>query len=260
MPGRILSARRTSDDEGARLAHGLSAVPAASARPPTQLRLLGGFELLHGGAPVGVPAAARRLLAFVALRDRAVTRTQAAGVLWDESSEEHAAGNIRTLLWSLRKVDAPTVTAADGLLRVDPALSVDITAMTTTAKLILDDPDQLPLLDIEMFADDLLPDWYDDWLAPERERLRQLRLHALEALCCRYTSTGRIHQAIQAGLSAVEAEPLRESANHALISAYIAEGNRVEAIRHFRAFSDLLGEELGLRPTRALHELVEAAG
>src|SRR6266700_2866149 len=35
----------------------------------------------------------------------------------------------------------------------------------------------------EGLSADLLPDWYDDWLLLEQERFRQLRMHALEALC-----------------------------------------------------------------------------
>ena len=35
---------------------------------------------------------------------------------------------------------------------------------------------------------DLLPDWYDDWLVLERERLRELRVRALERVCERLTA------------------------------------------------------------------------
>ena len=38
---------------------------------------------------------------------------------------------------------------------------------------------------------ELLPDWYDDWVLLERERFRQLRLHALDALCDDLTRAGR---------------------------------------------------------------------
>ena len=56
----------------------------------------------------------------------------------------------------------------------------------------------------------LLPDWYDDWVAVERERLRELRAHALEALCHRLTAAGRFGEATEAGLAVVRDEPLRE--------------------------------------------------
>jgi hypothetical protein len=64
---------------------------------------------------------------------------------------------------------------------------------------------------------DLLPGWYDDWVLSEAEDWRQLRLHALEALADRLTATGRWGEAADAAGAAVRAEPLRESANAALI-------------------------------------------
>ena len=83
---------------------------------------------------------------------------------------------------------------------------------------------------------DLLPDWYDDdWVLVEREQYHQLRLHALEAMCARLTSIGRFGQAVQAGLAAVQGEPLRESAHYILIKAHLAAGNRWEATRQYEA-------------------------
>ena len=72
---------------------------------------------------------------------------------------------------------------------------------------------------------DLLPDWYDDWLEIERERLRQLRVHALEHLGEHALRRGRFGAAIDRALAAIAADPLRESAHRLLIRAYIAEGN-----------------------------------
>jgi DNA-binding SARP family transcriptional activator len=103
---------------------------------------------------------------------------------------------------------------------------------------------------------EILPDWYDDWLVIERERFRQLRVHALERLCDRLTAAGRFAEAVDAGLAAVESEPLRESAHRALIRTHLAEGNACEALRQYRAFRELLRRELGLRPSELMEALV----
>jgi DNA-binding SARP family transcriptional activator len=70
----------------------------------------------------------------------------------------------------------------------------------------------------------------------DRERTRQLSLHALEALCSRWTEMRRFGQAVQAGLAAVAGEPIRESAHRILMKAHLAEGNPGEAIRQYRTY------------------------
>jgi DNA-binding SARP family transcriptional activator len=101
-------------------------------------------------------------------------------------------------------------------------------------------------------------DWYDDWVILARERFRQARLHALEALCLSLASSGRYAEAAEAGLAAVAGEPLRESAHRALIQAHLAQGNPGEAIRQYRLCRRLLHEQLGLEPSPQLDELVGA--
>src|SRR5437867_4028183 len=68
-----------------------------------------------------------------------------------------------------------------------------------------------------LLHEDLLPDWYDDWVALERERLRQLRVHALEQLCDRLLVAERFGEATEAALAASRTEPLRESPQRLLI-------------------------------------------
>jgi DNA-binding SARP family transcriptional activator len=92
----------------------------------------------------------------------------------------------------------------------------------------------------------------------ERERLRQLRLHALEALAVRAARERRFAVAVDAALEAVAVEPLRESSRRVLLEIHLAEGNVIEALRHFESFRDLLQAELGVRPSQRLTMLINA--
>jgi DNA-binding SARP family transcriptional activator len=98
------------------------------------------------------------------------------------------------------------------------------------------------------FVDELLPEWSDDWILIERERLRQIGLHGLETLSARLSDTGRHAAAVEAALLAVACEPLRETAQRALIVAHLAEGNAIEASRAFDTYTKLLDEALGITP------------
>lgn len=106
---------------------------------------------------------------------------------------------------------------------------------------------------------ELLPGWYDDWVLLERERLRQLRLHALEMLADKLACAGRYGEAVQAACAAVRTEPLRKSAHRAVVRVHLAEGNTVEAMRTYGAFRDMLAHELGVVPTEQMEELVSRA-
>jgi DNA-binding SARP family transcriptional activator len=103
---------------------------------------------------------------------------------------------------------------------------------------------------------DLLPGWYDDWVLFERERLHQLRLHALEATAAELAVRGRHWEALQAAYAAVSAEPLRESAHRTIVRVHLAEGNLAEAARAHDLFRTMLMDELGVVPTEQMARLV----
>ena len=148
------------------------------------------------------------------------------------------------------------VEASTTHLRLARDLAVDVHELTALAE-GLDSPAGHHDLEPSALARDLLPDWYEDWVALERERFRQLRLHALEALCARLTAAGRFGAAVQAGLAAVAGEPLRESAHRILIRAHLAEGNPGEAVRQYHLYRRLLAGELALEPSPAIRGLVQ---
>lgn len=215
----------------------------------TTLQLLGGFSLHHGGAVLDVPWGGQRLLAFLAIHPRPLSRSFVAGSLWPDTSDRKACANLRTTLWRLHGL-AAVVAATPATLALDASVCVDTHHLEAVARSLVgeDDPGDVSDLDPADLAGELLPEHWDTWLLFERERLRQLSLHALEALSRHLSAQGRHTAAVLAGIAAVEAEPLRETANRALVEAHLAEGNVAEAVRHYRRFEDLLRRELGVEP------------
>jgi DNA-binding SARP family transcriptional activator len=236
-----------------------AAIVLPDASVAASLRLLGGFELCIGSRPVTLSLGPQRLLAYLALHARPAARSSVAGTLWPEAAEERAAANLRSTLWRIRRTGLPLVSSSGAYLRLEPSVRLDVHESIGAARRILDAAatgDDLDSLSEAALAGDVLPDWDDDWALLERERFRQIRLHALERRCDLLTSAGRTAEAIEAGLAVVAAEPLRESAHRALIRAHLAEGNRVEAIRQFALYRRLMHDDLGLEPSQDIAALV----
>ena len=238
-----------------------------SEAPPTngvlgpRLILLDGFLL--DGIPTGYlpPARAQRLLALLALRGP-TPRSTVGGLLWPDAPEARAQGSLRTTLWQLGAVGVPLVAVRGDRVSLAADLPVDAEVFSRAAREILSgatgtniDPSALLAL-----GGELLPGWYDDWVLVERERLRQLRLHALEAAATGLCANGRYAAAIDTALEAVRLEPLRESPHHILVRVHLCEGNVVEAARHLTAFRRLLWAELGVEPSPRLLALIPRPG
>ena len=222
----------------------------------SSLRLLGGFELFSAGKPVVLSASAQRLLAFLALRERPLRRTYVAGMLWLDYPEERAAASLRSALWRLHTCGVELVQACGPLLSLDPGVVVDLREAERTAHRVLDRTNTDLELDVSKLGGDLLPGWYDDWVVFERERFRQLRLRALDALCGRLADAGLLDAALEIGLAAVADDPLRESSHRAVVRVHLADGNIAEAIRQYRLCRRLLHEQLGVEPSERMEELV----
>jgi len=229
---------------------------AAQAGPT--LRLLDTFELRARGTSVRLSAGLEHLVAFLALRSAPVPRRRLAGVLWPDTLEAHAAASLRSALWRVHRAAGRFVVAEDTLVALSPSVWVDTRVLIARAREVIETswpsvPATLP--DPVELGADLLPGWTDDWVLVERERLRQLRLHALEQLSELHLAAGRTAHAIEAALVAAAGEPLRETAQRCLIRAYIAEGNYASAIRTYHFYRRLLWTELGIEPSPQLIRL-----
>jgi len=232
----------------------------ASTAPSVRLSLLKGFQLVCDQRPVVLPYGAQRLLAFLGLHERPQQRDSVAGALWTDSSEDHAAASLRSALWRLRRPGVDLLSVDGRRIGLARHVAVDVREMFAFARRVINPTQSCDLAEIDSFVldGDVLPDWYEDWVMLERERFRQIRLHALEAVCERYSRAERHAQAVEAGLAAVREEPLRESANRCLIKAFLAEGNQLEARRQYQRFDKLVGKELGIAMSAQMRELASA--
>lgn len=204
----------------------------------------------------------QRLLAFLALNRRPLPRTYVASALWLDSSDKHALGNLRSAIWRLQKASGQLVEATRMHVGLGSEVLVDIQNVGSLAQRVLGPPAKFDPAEVDEAAlcGELLPGWYDEWVMVERERMRQIQLHALEALCGRLLASGNYARAVQVGLAATAAEPLRESAHRLLIQVHMAEGNRAEAVRQFEIYRNLLATELGIEPSATIKHLLSRGG
>lgn len=235
---------------------GLLAAPARSA-----LNLFDGPSVVSGGLLVDLPEGSMRLLVFVALSGGRVERRSAAGTLWPGGNDVRAAGNLRSALWRLRVAGVDLVENQRWTLRLKPGTVVDLQVVSAWAARVVAGRAEGGDLDSTVWQSnvlDLLPGWYDDWVTFERERLRQRLLHALDALSGQLCRAGRCADAVEVAMEAVQRDPLRESAQRALVEAHLAEGNVGEALRAFQSYRQLLVRELGVEPGADLVRVVRS--
>ncbi len=230
-----------------------------------EVSVLGSFGFSVGGKRRrSLPPGSQRLLAFLALNDRAVSRSAIAGTLWPDASEEHAHASLRSALSRLSVIKPTVVRVTPQELALADGVVIDIRDARLLAHRLINlgigpggDLGDLDDRAIATLSVDLLPDWYDDWAVVESEEWRQLRLHALDVLAEKLTESGRYADAASAALAAVKAEPLRETAHSVLIRVYLAEGNRAEALSAYERYRSLLRSELGLESTPRLYALIK---
>lgn len=221
-----------------------------------QVRLLGGFDFIYGAKPVSGLNTPRlqSLISFLLLhRQSSVSRQQLAYLFWPDSTDAQARTNLRHLLHSLRKSlpDSDQFIKADQhtlLWQGDSHLDLDVQSFEKLANQI----DSASALQdaIDLYSGDLLPDIYDDWVIPERKRLRELYLSSLERLTILLETERKYTAAIQSALQLLEQDPMRESNYRRLMRLHVLKDDRAGALRIFHACVATLQRELDVEPSQ----------
>ncbi|ROO85894.1 DNA-binding SARP family transcriptional activator [Actinocorallia herbida] len=210
----------------------------------------------------------REVLArLVAARGRVVPVDLLAADLW-EDPPEGAVGSIRTFVGALRRALEPDrpprtppaliVTVGTGYaLRADPD-AVD--AWRFAGAVESDEPPArlLPVLDtaLALWRGPAYADFPEaPWALPERSRLTEMRLRAVERRAEALLTLGRAAEAVPDLDAHAHAHPWREEAWRLLALALYRTGRQADALSVLRAARTALAEQLGLDPGPGLREL-----
>lgn len=210
--------------------------------------VLGSFSLVRDGATVPLGVDSRRVVAYLAVHPRPQDRRGLAADLWPGVPVEAA---MRLLDEAVAGVDVPGLLSvierdgdSGGALALEPDTVVDLTEALALVRALPELP-AAEVVDTALLRADILPGWTAPWLAVERERFRQLRLHAMEVRSLRLSAAERHEDAIAMAQQAVHAAPSRESARRTLIEAHLAQGNIAAAVAEHDAYQELLRSSVG---------------
>ena len=212
--------------------------------------------------PFGGPRKAVALLAYVLLhRERALSRAAVAEQFWPDEDDESARASLRRhlhrALAALPEAPAkcPWVIADKVSLRWNPEAPLDLDTQAYERFSASGQRGDA----VALYRGDYLEDFYDEWVLPERERLRELQSANLVALIEERRRALDYPGAIGFAQSLVRLDPLREDAIRRLMSLRFAAGDRSGALAEFETFSRRLGDELSTDPmpeTMALREAI----
>jgi DNA-binding SARP family transcriptional activator len=239
----------------------------AALAPPLAIRLFGPFEARLGPDPL--PRLRSRkvqwLLALLALRAGSeVERAWLVGTLWPDSAAAAALANLRSSLKDLRHALGPQ---SDRLRSRTPhTLSLDLSGaeadvLTFDQAIARGDPASL-VRAVGLYRGPLLEGCAEAWAFQERQPREQAYLSALETLAAQALSDADPAAAERYLRRVVAADPLRETAQRALMEALAAGGNVAAALLAYRDLRLLLHGEMKAEPdpaTTALYRSLREA-
>lgn len=238
-----------------------------------QVKLLGGFSLSMGDQPltgINTPRL-QSLAAYLILHHSAPqSRQHVAFLFWPDATDAQARNNLRQLLHHLRaalpKPDTFLYADATTLYwQSKPALTLDVDdfeaaiVQARASRSVGDDATARAALEraVGLYRGDLLPSCYDDWIVPERARLRDLLTHALDTLLSLLEAQRDYATALLYAQRLCDLDPLRDTSQLRLLRLHELNGDRVGAMRIFRNHAILLKNELGVEPGDEMRQAYE---
>jgi DNA-binding SARP family transcriptional activator len=233
-----------------------------------QARFLGEFSLIYEDRLLigSISRRSQALLAYLILnRHTPQLRQRLAFQLWTDSTDTQARTNLRKALSHLRH----TLPLADQLLLIEaktlqwlPRLPFTLDVAQFEEAVQSAQTASTPeiarsafMQAISLYQGELLPNWDDEWLIPERERLRQLYLRTLEQLMIQLEAEQDYRTALEYAQMLLRLDPLNEATYCTMMRLYGLSGDRANALQAYHRCMTMLREELGIDPSAATRQL-----
>lgn len=230
------------------------------------IALLGDLQLTYEGDSYPTvlhtvtTARLQALLTYLLLhRTASQAREHLAFLFWPDTSEAQALTNLRNLLHKLRQA-LPTperfllIDARSVQWRPDAPYTLDVATFEQAVAQATTCPDLASAIDL--YRGELLPRCYDDWILPERERLRQLALDAFERLITMLEAQRDYRAAIGYSQRLLQLEPLNEALYRRLMHLHAANDDRAGALHVYECCAAMLQVEFAAEPSFATQELL----
>ena len=228
------------------------AMPRRDAAPLVRIRLIGQMEAWSAGGvsilPVGRKT--RGLLAILALAaPRLVIRSRLAELLWSRRLEEQARASLRQEVHRLGEALEPAgqeiVRAArDHLSLRSDLVWVDVHEALRAPEA---DPSALSLLDEPLLEDfDGIDPAFDQWLAAERQRLRNHGRSVAETLMRQHPEPEAV---IPVAMRLLASDRMHEGAWRGLMAAYAGRGERGLATQAYERCKAALADGMKTAPS-----------
>ena len=233
-----------------------------------EIALLGGLRLRYPDrGPIELAGEkGPQLLAHVAFppgtRHR---RDTLQALLWPDADPPHAQGNLRFVLHQLRKIlggsEGP-LCSGSRLVWLDPdRVTVDVVRFEALAA---EGTLEALTAACDLYHGDLLSDVgdlspeYEDWLLPERERLRDLARSAFWNLFSLRLWRGKVTEAKACAQRYLAIDPYCERMHAALMRLHLTQGERALAARRYDQLRTRLARDLQIQPSAEVEHLARA--
>lgn len=251
---------------------------------PLSLNALGPFTVSVGETELSTGSwrskrALRLLHLLLTKRFRWMSKDAVIEALWPDTDLDKAENNLRQSVHLLRKTLEPDLKETrlskyirfrNDAYRLDPGTgyTYDVEGFESTlqeaAKLIDQDKplkgERRLLAAIDLYESGFLEEApYEEFVASERERLRDRFLWAVGRVLQRYIVKKKWDECIPLSRRGLAEDPFAEDFHVALVQAHLELGNRQEALAAYHQYEQMMVRELDLIPSTRMKTFAEKA-
>jgi two-component SAPR family response regulator len=230
--------------------------------PKLFVRALGQSQIELDGKPVEAPEwqtqkRVRELFFFMLSNEKSLSKEEVGSILLPESSPGQLRMQFKNLVYRLRHaLGQETISNVNEryMFNRDLDYKYDVEIFQRKiqeAQSELDMEKRVSALNeaISLYRGPYLADLEGTWMLPERQRLLELFLHALEESARIHLEAREYDRTLAAGDRILKADPCREEAYRLKMMAFAALGSRADIHRQYERCREVLAEEMNAEPS-----------